>query len=463
MRLPGDEKSGLFPVQNSEYLGLRKVAAGCGILCTIILLFVIISHFALSLSLRNYNPEIALKLNNNSIAFSTELSKYVTEAIVKKRNSAASANIGSGYQNQPQASPDLSAPMKETNSSSKLIDHAMKVIIKDPLNGELYRLLGQLNELEGNQSYTYKLMAAASDISSREIIAHDFNLRLNIKSNRPVAALEYADRLFSFAPELVVHYLPAFIFFMQNDSSKNDLIRRLARNPYWRMNFMSQIIPKLANNYNSIIISLLNSLNKTSFPVSNKELNYYISSLVSEGKYDIAYQAWLSFLAPDKVKKLALINNGDFEEEPTGLPFDWMLAGGKQARAQFNDIRGRNNSRALNVELGNGRISFPNISQLIVLAPGNYRIDGKYMGELTGKRGLFWSVYCLGGNKIGSSDEILGRFSNWKDFHFEMNVPGVNCRAQRIFLHHGARSPSEQILSGSIYFDNIEATSVQNK
>ena len=461
MRRLGDEKSGLLPVQKSETLSLGKIASGFGILCISILLFAIISHFALSSSLRDESPEIALQLNKNSIAFSNELSRYVSEKIASKKNKIPSANIGPADQNQPQASLDTNIGQKATNKSTKLIYDTTNVLMTDPLNGERYRLLGQLNELEGNHGSAYKLMSVASDISSREIIAHDLNLRLNLKSNRPEAALIYADRLFSFAPELVVHYIPAFTFFLQIDSSRADLVQRLGRNPNWRLNFMSQIIPKLTDNYNHVIISLFNSINKTTFPVNNKELNFYITSLISAGKYDLAYKTWLSFLTPDQLKKLALINNGGFEEDPTGLPFDWILVGGKEARSQLNEMRGRNNSRALNVELGNGRITLPNISQLIVLAPGSYRIDGKYIGEAIGKRGLFWSVYCLGGNKIGSSEEILGRFSNWKTFHFEINIPVGNCRAQRIVLQHGARSPSEQILSGSIFFDEIQAVSIK--
>ncbi len=460
MKGAGDENSERISVQNSESLNLRKVAAGFVILSISLFLLALITHFALSLSLRNDYPEIALKLNKDSIAVTNQLSSFVSEKIASKRNSNLPEHAGQVEQKQLQTAPGLNGVVTDNDISNKLISHATNVLINDPLNGELYRLLGQLNEFEGNQSSAYKLMSAASDISSREIIAHDLNLRLNLKNNRPKAALVYADRLFSFAPELVVHYIPAFNFFLQNDVPREGLARRLSRNPYWRVNFMSQVVPRLSDNHNNIL-SLFSSLNKTSFPVNNKELNYYITSLISAGKYDIAYQTWRSFLLPDRLEKLSLINNGSFEEDPTGLPFDWTIAGGKEARAQLNDIRGDNNARALNVELGNGRIIFPNISQLIVLAPGNYRIDGRYTGEAIGKRGLFWSVYCLGGNKLGSSEQILGRFSNWRDFHFEFNVPDSNCRAQRIFLHHGARSPSEQILSGSIYFDDIRATALQ--
>jgi hypothetical protein len=39
-----------------------------------------------------------------------------------------------------------------------------------------------------------------------------------------------------------------------------------------------------------------------------------------------------------------------------------------------------------------GRVEFGGVTQLIMLSPGNYRLKGKYKGQISGRRGLEWRV-----------------------------------------------------------------------
>lgn len=111
---------------------------------------------------------------------------------------------------------------------------------------------------------------------------------------------------------------------------------------------------------------------------------------------------------------------------------------------------------ALFLEFGQGRVDFPGVSQTIMLAPGAYRFKGSFKGEVVGRRGLQWSVSCMGGGTaIGESQMILGSSPGWQDFEFAIAAPDSGCRPQSVRLGLAARSASEQLVSGSIWFDEL--------
>ena len=69
---------------------------------------------------------------------------------------------------------------------------------------------------------------------------------------------------------------------------------------------------------------------------------------------------------------------------------------------------------------------------------------------------MVWRVSCAAsGTKLGESPMIFGSGRSWKAFEFGFEIPPQDCRAQSIQLVHDARSASEQLVSGSILFDEL--------
>jgi hypothetical protein len=98
----------------------------------------------------------------------------------------------------------------------------------------------------------------------------------------------------------------------------------------------------------------------------------------------------------------------------------------------------------------------------LVLAPGDYQFGGKYKGELLGPRGLNWRLVCAEAvNKpIGESPVISGISSTWKDVGFTFTVPATGCHAQYVRLDLDARTASEQLITGSMLFDELQISRI---
>ena len=271
----------------------------------------------------------------------------------------------------------------------------------------------------------------------------------------------YADRLFSAAPELIGQNIPQLSYLMHNDISRPVLLKTLTENPAWRSPFFIRVIPQSIKYSIGHTRLFYDELNRTTFPATVEEFGYYINSLILNGNFNLAYKTWLDFLPAASAKTVDNINNGNFEHIPSGLPFDWSISSAANVRAQRASLPENQSKYVLKIEITRSRINFPNIYQFLHLSAGRYLIQGRYKGELIGKRGLFWDVSCLQGKKINMSDEIIGRFTQWRTFEFNVDIPDTNCDGQQFSLKHGSRSPSEQLLYGSIWFDDLSATAIK--
>jgi len=109
----------------------------------------------------------------------------------------------------------------------------------------------------------------------------------------------------------------------------------------------------------------------------------------------------------------------------------------------------------LSVEFGQGRVNFGGVWQMVILPPGVYRLTGSYDGNVTGRRGMQWSVLCFGGSAIGESQMILGTFPEERQFDFDFKVPRTGCEAQTVRLDLAARTSSEQLVAGLIRFTDL--------
>ena len=290
-----------------------KIVSATVSLLIFVVLFASISHFALPYALKTKYPDLSLKLNKNSPAFAIELNNYVSALAKNKRSVSPQVNSTPPATSNTQANSNAQGPAVRPKDFSKMVERSKNTLFSDPLNAEYYRLLGQLYELVNRSDLANRLMMVASDISPSEIIAHEYNFRLNLQNNRPVIALLYGDRLFSIFNEIISYYAPAFRLIIKDPQARERLTQLLVRNPNWRFNFFYQIVPNLADKNIDEVLALLTALNKTSAPVTNNELKYLIYSLMAAGKYNLAHETLISLLPPGGIDKITSVNNGGFD------------------------------------------------------------------------------------------------------------------------------------------------------
>lgn len=355
---------------------------------------------------------------------------------------------------QPEASENPTPSQKRLEELRKQAEAA---ILADPLRARNYRLLGQLAELQGSQKLVSAAMAAAVRRSRHEGYAAFWLLGKGLQNRNYPAAAYYADVLLRSATLSPNYVLPSLARMLEDKGpAEQEVLKLLTQNPPWRPVFFSGIYSHLTDA--SAPLNLFMNLRETKAPAGVKELNDYQTFLVRNKLYELAYYVWLQFLPPEDLKSAGFLFNGGFETTPSGSPFDWQLPERTNVSAYFASRADNSAEHALLVEFGSGRAEFSGVSQLTMLNPGRYKVKGSFKHDLDGPRGVIWTVYCADQKIIGQSQRFVGMAQDWSRFEFGFSVPEKGCAAQALVLGLAARSPSEQLLSGEVWFDDLTIT-----
>jgi hypothetical protein len=242
----------------------------------------------------------------------------------------------------------------------------------------------------------------------------------------------------------------------ETKDSTTAVTQLLKDNPPWRPAFFANLSNSITDARTPL--HLLLGLQGTAHPPTALEISGYINFLISRKFHELAYYTWLQFLPAEELARLSPLYNRSFESTPSGLPFDWVLTQGSGVTTEIRPRSDKPQQHALFLQFGQGRSEFPGVTQLSVLGPGDYELKGKHKGTLIGPRGLTWRVSCVGAQPLAQSDLLRGDIPQWRDFMLSFNVPQTGCRAQQIGLHLDARSASEKMITGSMWFDDLSLT-----
>ena len=345
---------------------------------------------------------------------------------------------------------DKNPTTKSLNEARGRLEEALSEF---PLNARALRLLGQSLARTGDEAKATKAMQTAARYSSQELIAIDWMMRSSFRERDYRSAANYADVLLRVDANLYKFAAPVLGRMAEDEVARKEIVNLFATNPPWRFWFFNELGMTVTNA--RAPLELLLSLKDTDAPPTPGELQVYVGFLFQHKFYKFAYFVWRQFLPPDQLANTGLLFNGGFETKPSGVLFDWKL---EPADGAFVDIAPRPDSpdkNALSVEFGQGRVNFGGVWEMVVLPPGAYRLTGSYEGNVTGPRGMQWSVLCFGGSAIGESQMILGAFPEERQFDFDFKVPPTGCEVQSVRLDLAARSSSEQLVTGLIRFADL--------
>ncbi len=421
---------------------------------------------SLSYALATIEPDVALALNPNNPAALIAKAESLKQSLMGLAN-AATENAKAGEDKDFGQEPDTLARLPQAKTGDgglepsgereklrrAIRDLALRAAANDPLNAQAFRLVA---EVSGGAGETRMLMQQSIERSRHESIAAFWLLNDSVYRRDFTAAFKYADILLRTRPQLGTYVFAYLSLIAEDPEGRGQLISELADGPAWRKQFFAALPPSAKNL--DTPLALMTALDESGKPVSQEEIDPYLRFLIGKDRADLAYNAWLRFLPKPQLANMGLLTNANFESAPSGLPFDWQIGSGVNAIAEIVPLAGNRFKHALHVSLGDGRIQFPEVSQVVLLGPGRYRLKGELKGEISGKRGLRWQIRCASGARrvLGETEMLLGQSQQWRIFSLEADVPQLEeCRGQTLRLFHDSRSASEELLYGEVWFSDL--------
>jgi hypothetical protein len=348
----------------------------------------------------------------------------------------------------------------QSKTREQVREWAERALANQPLNAHALRILGQLAEANSEEARASSFMRAAARRSIRESVAVYWLMRKSAENKDYATAIYCVDVLLRTRTETMPFVIPTLVQMADDKEANGELKKLLAGNPPWRPQFF-EALPKSVTDARTPLDILL-AAKDTPTPPTATDLKPYLDVLIEHKYFELAYYVWLQFLGPEQLRSIGLLFNGSFEGTPSGLPFDWVMRGGAGATVEIMDRPDLEGQHALYIEFSQGRVEFPGVTQLIMLGPGTYRFRGKYRGELVGRRGLVWRTMCAGTwTPLGEGAIPPAPVPTWRDVEFSFTVPNANCRAQQLRLDLDARMASEQLVTGSVWLDDLRIQRVE--
>jgi hypothetical protein len=304
---------------------------------------------------------------------------------------------------------------------------AKLTLAESPLDARALSVLASVAEREGDAKRATELMRTAGRLSHRSASVDSWLFGHAIATRQYDEAFLHADALMRRRPDSLVSLFPPVLASVNNPAAIEPMARRLAFNPEWR----TQFLMFSADRSSQTAFGLMSSLKKLGSPPTVEELSYYLNRLVNDQRFEEALADW-RVLKPASAGDGRLVNDGDFSATQWIAPFGWDFEGTVVGNVEPADEHGRDEP-ALRIDYdGSARARFP--QQLVVLAPGRYRLTGEALTANTESAGsLQWNVTCVEGQILGSWRTVDTNMQ-WRRFAVDFDVPAQGCRAQWLVL-----------------------------
>ena len=427
------------------------------------LLWAVVSH-TLVAALARIEPELAQFLRANDPGVLETLADQLIDDLRRTPASSDGAPrfgfIGdrSSFVTSPSSGAKEPTQGFETDAAARLKGDlqqwALAMLSQEPGNARALVLLGELKRDAGEGEAAAALLRASAHRSIREPVPQAWLIDDAIGRQDWPAAMRHADILMRMHKRSVAHLVPLLARLAETSETAPLVKDALQHAPPWRADFMSEVLSAVRDARTPL--DLLLALKDTPTPPTLGEIRGYLTFLIQRKYYDLAYYAWLELLPPEQRASVGLLVNGSFERRPSGMPFDWSLPVAGTASVSIARRPDRPDARALVVNFGQGRVELGATTQLLRLPPGDYQVAGEAQGDVVGRRSVRWRIACLEDQLIvGQSDMFIGEMVTWTSFSFSVRVPEKGCTAQRLSLDLDARSPTERLVSGTIWFDEM--------
>jgi guanyl-specific ribonuclease Sa len=202
----------------------------------------------------------------------------------------------------------------------------------------------------------------------------------------------------------------------------------IARDPPWLGAFIADSCARGVDP--AVIMPVL--LRKSANGIALAQAACAIDRLRAAGRWDQAYQLWLSSLPRERLSQVGYVFNGGFEHAVSGIGFDWILQPRPEREtghvAETVQTQGASGKRALRVAFNGKRQSGVPAQQYLSLPPGTYELSGIARPQgIVAPRGIHWTMRCANApaaRPIAASERFVGS-SEWRPFALLQLEPAV--------------------------------------
>jgi tetratricopeptide (TPR) repeat protein len=337
-------------------------------------------------------------------------------------------------------------------------DLARRALVSDPLDSHALSLLGAAAERRGDLARAETLMSRAAARTWRNPGPHFWLFAQAIRRGKFEEALAQADGVLRVASDNSATIFPILTLLAVDPDGMAALEETLAANPPWRSSFLRQAVTKGASDL--FMTRLYQSLIKSNQPPTTVEIRPYVDRLIQLGRFNEAYENWRAMSSQTRTPP-QFPYNGDFAAPLDGLPFNWVFDLVSGAEIDITEVL-EGDSRALRIQFPGARATLGRVGQLLMLAPGEYRLEFLVKAEdLRTERGLVWQVSCAESRSVLAETVPITGTTPWTELKVTFSVPSSDCNAQWLKVVLPARSASESKIEGDVWFQRIRVLSVE--
>ncbi|MFA5963293.1 MAG: hypothetical protein WC804_04675 [Sphingomonas sp.] len=244
--------------------------------------------------------------------------------------------------------------------------------------------------------------------------------------NDLATAVSQIERLMSVDVGQRSAYFPILAEIARQPRAERPLMAALASGVSWRTEFLGYLTTRGVDPARIFRLSAGTAGKAAS--AGDSAQGGLILQLIARGDYDGAYLAWVNFLPPDALAKVASVYDGSFVGLPGPKPFNWSFNDGDAASV------GIDRGSGLRIEYSGGQ-SARLASQTILLKPGSYTLDyfAKGSGEVADGGTLGWHLLCLPSSKPVLDLPIAGLGDSVTGHSARFVVPN-DCNAQLLSI-----------------------------
>jgi hypothetical protein len=353
-------------------------------------------------------------------------------AILSQIPAAMLSRQGDGGDSQARDLARLGAErLQAADSSGKLADVetlAKASLNKSPVESRGASLLALVRFRQGRLDDGADLMRAAIGLSHRDDDADRWAYFQALQARRYPEAFRYLDALLRRQNGARMAMVRTVFPYLGDPGAFKAFVAVLAAGPSWRPAFFERLIAESPDP--AAAFPVLAALKSSAHPPTQPELSQLLRRLIADSRYEQAYLSWTLLMPPEDLARQGNLQDGGFDGWTSAPPFGWNFDSDQGGGGQIAEL-GAGKGSALHVTYDGGHDQWL-VRQLLVLAPGDYRLTGRFRTNAGGR--TEWRVVCQGPPQMVAQVPIGTTQDQWQDFSVDVTIPAAGCAGQSLVL-----------------------------